>query len=144
MGRIVHAWVAVEDEVLISCYQNTCHSWQWANGFHRHLNTKLLPLHLLITRKNIEPVNLLPLFSFTYHFSTLTQVTLDPSLLPFPTHLPIATSRLYLLVSSTQRRYTCSTLSMTKPKNRAKLRAISAGLLVMSGNIGLRMQDLCF
>lgn len=144
MGRIVHAWVAVEDEVLILCYQNTCHSWQWANGFHRHLNAKRLPLHLLIISKNIEPVNLLPLFSFTYCFSTLTQVTLDPSLLPFCTHLPVARYRLYLLVSSTQRRYTCNTLSMTNPKNRAKLRAISAGLLAMSGNTGIRTQDLCF
>lgn len=77
MGRIVHAWVAVEDEVLISRYQNTCHSWQWTNGFHKDLTVKLLPLHLLITRKNIYPVNSLPLFIFTYYFSSLTQAALD-------------------------------------------------------------------
>lgn len=143
MGRIVHAWVAVKDEVLIFCYQNTCHSWKWASGFHRHLNVKFLPLHLLITRKNIYPLNFLPVFSFTYCFSPLTQVTLDLSLLASPKHLHVATNRFYLLAFSTQHRHACITLLMTNPKNWAKLQRISSTVLLVmrveiqaSGNTG--------
>lgn len=136
MGRIVHSWVAVEDEVLISCYKNTCHSWQRANGIHRHLNVKLFPLHLLTTTKNIYLANLLLLFRLTYCFSTLTQVILDPSLWHFPSHVSVAMYRLYVLAFSTQQRYTCSTRLMTNPKNRAKLMKISStALLVISVEI---------
>lgn len=52
----------------------------------QHLNIKHLHLHSLITGKNIYPMNFLPLFIFTYCFSTLTQITLDSSLLAFPTY----------------------------------------------------------
>lgn len=136
MGRIVHSWVAVEDVVLILCYKNTCHSWQRANGFHRHLNVKLFPLHLLITMKIIYLANLLLLFSLTYCFSTVTQVILDPSLWHFPSHVCVAIYRFYLLALSTQQTCTWSILLMTNTKNGAKLKKISStGLLVMSVDI---------
>lgn len=99
----------------------------------QHLNIKHLRLHLLITGKNIYPVNLLPLFIFTYCFSTLTQVTLDPSLLTFPTHFYAATYKFYLLAFSTQHRYTGNTLATTKPKNSAKLRRTSSTSVLVMG-----------
>lgn len=112
---------------------NTYHSWQWASGFHKHLNIKHLHLHLLITGKNIYPVNLLPLFIFTYCFSTSTQVNLDPSLLTFPTHLYVATYKFYLLAFSRQHRYTGNTLAMAKPKDRVKLKRISSTCVQVMG-----------
>lgn len=98
----------------------------------QHLNIKHLHQHLLITGNNIYPVNLLPLFIFTYCFSILTQVNLDSSLLNFPTHLCVATYKSYLLAFSTQHRYTGHTLAMAKPTNSVKLkRTSSTPVLVM-------------
>lgn len=111
MGRVVHAWVAAEDEVLILCYQ--IHA---THDNEQHLDIKHLHLHLLITGKNIYPVSLLPLFIFAYCFSTLTQVNLDPSFLTFPILLYVATYKLYLLAFSTQHNYTGNTLAWKKQR----------------------------
>lgn len=101
----------------------------------QHLNIKHLHLHLLITGENIYPVNLLPVFIFTYCFSALTQVKLDPFLLTFPMHLYVSTYKFYLLAFSTQHSffYPCNSLAMTKPKNSVKLKRTSSTSVLIMG-----------
>lgn len=101
----------------------------------QHLNIKHLHLHSLITGENIYPVNLLPVFIFTYCFSALTQVKLDPFLLTFPMHLYVSTYKFYLLAFSTQHSlfYTCNSLAMTKPKNSVKLKRTSSTSVLIMG-----------
>lgn len=74
-------------------------------------------------------------FIFTYCFSALTQVKLDPFLLTFPTHLYVSTCKFYLLAFSMQQSffYTCNTLAMRKWRNSVKLKRTSSTSVLVVG-----------
>lgn len=134
MGRIVHAWVAVEYEVLILCYQNTCHSWQWANGFHRHWIWKSFFCFLLRIRKKKKVLSeFASLLLATCSLSAFQHKQICTLLNYFSPCLHVATYSFSLFAISTHHRYTYNFLLMANPKDVPKRKRISSAALLIMG-----------